>query len=149
MSVSSNFRPRLKPSKTTTKAMFARVQTPATLITMSNSRYTLQVETDDDNLMFFWRTHLNHNLPFTAYNVYEYYHSRSGIDALLRECRESLRRVEDTQMERYDEICGRVSETETIVARALDRFLESRGKLSRRITGSAEWASGCSRSQRS
>ena len=31
---------------------------------MSNSRYTLQVETNDDNLMFFWRTHLNHNLPF-------------------------------------------------------------------------------------
>ena len=47
---------------------------------MSNSRYTLQVETDDDNLIFFWRTHLNHNLPFTVYNVSEYYHSRSGID---------------------------------------------------------------------
>ena len=101
---------------------------------MSNARYTLHVDTNDDNLMFSWRTHLNHNLPFTAYQIYEYNHSRSGIDASLREYRESPRRVEQQQTERYDEICGRVSETETIVARALDRFLESRGKLSRRIS---------------
>ena len=31
---------------------------------MSNARYTLNVDTNDDNLMFSWRTHLNHNLPF-------------------------------------------------------------------------------------
>ena len=49
---------------------------------MSNARYTLHVDTNDDNLMFCWRTHLNNNIPLTAYNIYEYYHSRSGIDLL-------------------------------------------------------------------
>ena len=63
---------------------------------MSNSRYTLQVETNDDNLMYTWHVSMEARVPFTAWTVYEYYLSRSGMDQALRECRETMRRLEDT-----------------------------------------------------
>ena len=50
---------------------------------MSNSRYTLQVQTDDANLMFYWRVSMEACVPFTAENLYEYYQSRSGIDQAI------------------------------------------------------------------
>ena len=99
----------------------------------NNSRYTLQVQTDDANLMFYWRVSMEACVPFTAENLYEYYQSRSGIDQALRECRETTRRLEHTEDDRYNELCTRLDKTETAVARTHAKFAESRGKLSRRI----------------
>ena len=72
---------------------------------MSNSRYTLQVETNDANLMYAWRVSMEARVPFTAWTVYEYYLSRSGMDQALRECRETMRRLEDTQDSQFSGLC--------------------------------------------
>ena len=100
MSVSTSF----EAFKDDYKSEVCQSSNTTTLITMSNSRYTLQVETDDANLMYAWRVSMEARVPFTAWTVYEYYLSRSGMDQALRECRETMRRLEDTQDSQFNNL---------------------------------------------
>ena len=115
MSVSTSF----EAFKDDYKSEVCKSSNTTTLITMSNSRYTLvntlQVETNDANLMYAWRVSMEARVPFTAWTVYEYYLSRSGIDQALRECRETMRRLEDTQDSQFNGLCARLTETETVL----------------------------------
>ena len=114
MSVSTSF----EAFKDDYKSEVCQSSNTTTLITMSNSRYTLQVETDDANLMYAWRVSMEARVPFTAWTVYEYYLSRSGMDQALRECRETMRRLEDTQDSQFNNLSARLTETETVLAPA-------------------------------